>query len=332
MTAAIHTEGLTKEFDNGRGCRDVSITVQEGEAFGFLGPNGAGKSTFVKMLVGLIYPTEGSATIFGHPIHSLEAKKRIGYLPELFRYQEWLTGEEVMRLHAKICGVDAKTSKERIPQLLDEVGLGSRGRGKIKNYSKGMQQRLGLAAALVGDPKIIFLDEPSSALDPVGRKEVRSILMKLKAEGKTIFLNSHMLEDVEAVCDQIALLNNGEILRAGEVGDVLQQKVTYRFKVSGYTPVVRNWLQEETGFEIQVEPVSKLSASSELAQADLFASGHDTVWLKAELQNEEQAGWINSLLIEQGLTLYEVGKVSGNLEDWFLTAVKGLSHRGEQDK
>lgn len=331
MTAAIHTEGLTKEFDNGRGCRDVSITVQEGEAFGFLGPNGAGKSTFVKMLVGLIHPTEGSATIFGHPIHSLEAKKRIGYLPELFRYQEWLTGEEVMKLHAKLCGVDAKTAKERIPKLLDEVGLGSRGKGKIKNYSKGMQQRLGLAAALVGDPKIIFLDEPSSALDPVGRKEVRSILMKLKAEGKTIFLNSHMLEDVEAVCDQIALLNNGEILRKGEIGHVLQQKVTYHFKVSGYTPLVSTWLQEETGFEFHVEPVNKAGVSNEQEQQAFMASGQDTVWLKAELQNEEQAGWINSLLIEQGLTLYEVGKESGKLEDWFLTAVKGLSHRGERD-
>lgn len=331
MTAAIHTEGLTKEFDNGRGCRDVSITVQEGEAFGFLGPNGAGKSTFVKMLVGLIHPTEGSATIFGHPIHSLEAKKRIGYLPELFRYQEWLTGEEVMKLHAKLCGVDAKTAKERIPQLLDEVGLGSRGKGKIKNYSKGMQQRLGLAAALVGDPSLIFLDEPSSALDPVGRKEVRSILMKLKAEGKTIFLNSHMLEDVEAVCDQIALLNNGQILRKGEIGNVLQQKVTYYFKVSGYTPLVRTWLQEETGFEFHVEPVNKETSSSKQERQELMPSGQDTVWLKAELQNEEQAGWINSLLIEQGLTLYEVGKESGKLEDWFLTAVKGLSHRGERD-
>lgn len=331
MTAAIHTEGLTKEFDNGRGCRDVSITVQEGEAFGFLGPNGAGKSTFVKMLVGLIHPTEGSATIFGHPIHSLEAKKRIGYLPELFRYQEWLTGEEVMKLHAKLCGVDAKTAKERIPQLLDEVGLGSRGKGKIKNYSKGMQQRLGLAAALVGDPSLIFLDEPSSALDPVGRKEVRSILMKLKAEGKTIFLNSHMLEDVEAVCDQIALLNNGQILRKGEIGNVLQQKVTYNFKVSGFTPLVHTWLQEETGFEFQVEPVNRAEASSEQEQRALIASGQDTVWLRSELQNEEQAGWINSLLIEQGLTLYEVGKESGKLEDWFLTAVKGLSHRGERD-
>ena len=331
MTAAIHTEGLTKEFDNGRGCRNVSITVQKGEAFGFLGPNGAGKSTFVKMLVGLIHPTEGSATIFGHPIHSLEAKKRIGYLPELFRYQEWLTGEEVIKLHAKLCGVDARTAKERIPKLLDEVGLGSRGKGKIKNYSKGMQQRLGLAVALVSDPDIIFLDEPSSALDPVGRKEVRSILMKLKAEGKTIFLNSHMLEDVEAVCDQIALLNNGEILRTGEIGNVLQQKVTYRFKVSGYTPLVRTWLQDETGFGFEVEAVHKPDSSANTAQPELVISGHDTVWLKAELQNEEQAGWINSLLIEQGLTLYEVGKESGKLEDWFLTAVKGLSHRGERD-
>ncbi|MCM3785119.1 ABC transporter ATP-binding protein [Neobacillus mesonae] len=323
MTAAIHTEGLTKQFNNGRGCHDVSITVQEGEAFGFLGPNGAGKSTFVKMLVGLIFPTEGTASIFGHPIHSVEAKRQIGYLPELFRYQEWLTGEEVMKLHAKICGVEASYAKRRIPELLDEVGLGSRGKGKVKDYSKGMQQRLGLAAALVGDPKLIFLDEPSSALDPVGRKEVRSILMRLKAQGKTIFLNSHMLEDVEAVCDQIALLNNGEILRAGDVNSVLQQRVTYRFKVSGYTPVILTWLQEETGISIQVE--SKGAGQFSVPQET------DSVWITAELESEEQAGWVNSLIIEQGMTLYEVTRVTGKLEDWFLTAVSGLSHRGEHE-
>lgn len=323
MTAAIHTEGLTKQFSNGRGCRDVSITVQEGEAFGFLGPNGAGKSTFVKMLVGLTYPTGGSASIFGHPIHSVEAKGQIGYLPELFRYQEWLTGEEVMKLHAKLCGVDPSDAKRRIPELLDEVGLGSRGKGKVKDYSKGMQQRLGLAAALVSDPKLVFLDEPSSALDPVGRKEVRSILQRLKAQGKTIFLNSHMLEDVEAVCDQIALLNNGEILRTGDVGSVLQQRITYRFKVGGYTPVILTWLQEETGIAIQVD--SKTAGSLPASQEQ-----HST-WLVAELENEEQAGWINSLIMEQGMTLYEVNRVTGKLEDWFLTAVSGLSHRGEHE-
>lgn len=323
MTAAIHTEGLTKQFSNGRGCRDVSITVQEGEAFGFLGPNGAGKSTFVKMLVGLTYPTGGSASIFGHPIHSVAAKGQIGYLPELFRYQEWLTGEEVMKLHAKLCGVKSSDAKRRIPELLDEVGLGNRGKGKVKDYSKGMQQRLGLAAALVSDPKLVFLDEPSSALDPVGRKEVRSILQRLKAQGKTIFLNSHMLEDVEAVCDQIALLNNGEILRAGDVGSVLQQRITYRFKVGGYTPVILTWLQEETGIAIQVD--SKTAISSPTTQEQHYT------WLTAELESEEQAGWINSLIMEQGMTLYEVTKVTGKLEDWFLTAVSGLSHRGEHE-
>lgn len=159
-TAAIEAKSLTKEYDNGRGCRDVSITVGKGEAFGFLGPNGAGKSTFVKMLVGLIHPSSGSGTLFGHKIGSLEAKSLIGYLPELYRYQEWLTGEEVVRLHARLCGMQRSVAYKRIPQLLDEVGIGKRGRDRVKHYSKGMQQRLGLACALVNEPAIVFWMSP----------------------------------------------------------------------------------------------------------------------------------------------------------------------------
>lgn len=315
-TAAIHADGLTKEYPNGRGCRDVSITVGKGEAFGFLGPNGAGKSTFVKMLVGLISPTEGKAYLMGEPIGTLSAKRLIGYLPELYRYQEWLTGQEVIRLHARLCGLERSITEQRISVLLEEVGIGLRGRDRVKHYSKGMQQRLGLACALVGDPPIVFLDEPSSALDPIGRKEVRDILERLKDQGKTIFLNSHLLEEVEMLCDRMALLNNGQILRHGKVSEVLHKRVHWRFKVGGFSPFLLTWLREESGLDI------KLVAEQ--------PSTHDVIWLETELDSEEQAGWLNSLIIGQGMTLYEVIQSKERLQDWFMSTVSGLSHRGER--
>jgi ABC-2 type transport system ATP-binding protein len=317
IEAAIDAKGLTKDYGNGRGCRSVSITVMEGEAFGFLGPNGAGKSTFVKMLVGLIRPTGGEASIFGEPIGMLEAKRKIGYLPELYRYQEWLTGDEVVRLHAKLCGMERTEAGRRVPAMLDEVGLGLRGRDRVKHYSKGMQQRLGLACALVNDPKIVFLDEPSSALDPLGRKDVRQILQRLKGQGKTLFLNSHLLEDVEIVCDRVALLNNGQVLHIGSVKDVLQEKTRWHFRVGGFTQKLLGWLQETAGLPVrQIE--LPLPADSE------------HVWLEAELEDEEQVGWVNALLVDQGMTLYEVTKAKTRLEEWFVSRVSGLSHRGER--
>lgn len=317
---AIETDGLTKVYANGRGCRDVTIQVREGEAFGFLGPNGAGKSTFVKMLVGLIRPSGGHASLFGEQAGTLAAKRLIGYLPELYRYQEWLSGEEVVRLHAKLCGIGRAEADRRIPKLLEEVGIGLRGRDRVKNYSKGMQQRLGLACALVNEPRILFLDEPASALDPIGRTEVRSLLQRLKAGGVTLFLNSHLLEDVEVLCDRMALLNNGEVLRTGTVAEVLEEKSRWRFRVGGFSASNLLWLREETGFDLTVHQ----------APGEGLSSYGETVWLEAKLDNDEQAGWVNALIVEQGMTLYEVTRNKTRLEEWFVSAVSGLSHRGER--
>ncbi|MBW4080829.1 ABC transporter ATP-binding protein [Paenibacillus sp. S150] len=326
---AIEARLLTKEYSNGRGCRDVTITVEKGEAFGFLGPNGAGKSTFVKMLAGLIRPSSGSAAIFRHPIGSLEAKMKIGYLPELYRYQEWLTGEEVVRLHARLCRIGKSAADRKIPELLDEVGIGQRGRDRVKHYSKGMQQRLGLACALVNDPELVFLDEPSSALDPIGRMEVRSILEKLKQRGITIFLNSHLLEDVEVLCDRMALLNNGEILRHGKVAEILNKRTSWHFKVGGYSPFLLSWLIDHTGLQIRQSPVAVDEREDGIALPSSL--DESTVWLEAELDSEEQAGWLNALMIQQGMTLYEVARKKERLEEWFMAAVSGLSHRGERE-
>lgn len=327
-SAAIEASGLTKEYHNGRGCRNVTITVGKGEAFGFLGPNGAGKSTFVKMLVGLITPTGGTASLMGHPIGTLAAKSQIGYLPELYRYQEWLTGEEVVQLHARLSRMDSALAKRRIREVLDEVGIGKRSKDKVKHYSKGMQQRLGLACALVADPEILFLDEPSSAMDPIGRMEVRGILERLKDRGKTIFLNSHLLEDVEMLCDRMALLNNGVILRHGSVSEVLNKRMSWLFKVGGYSPFLLSWLREVTGLD--VKPAKDESGRSGKEWPSDQEAADSVVWLEAELDNEEQVGWLNSLIVEQGMTLYEVSRQKERLEEWFVSALSGLNHRGER--
>jgi ABC-2 type transport system ATP-binding protein len=269
------------------------------------------------MMVGLIHPTTGTGTLLGEPIGSLAARREIGYLPELYRYQEWLTGKEVLALHAKLCHMDRIYAAKRITQLLEEVGLGERGKDRVKRYSKGMQQRLGLACALLNDPKLLFLDEPASALDPVGRFEVRKLLQSLKDQGKTIFLNSHLLEDVELLCDRVALLNNGQVLTDGTVSDVLQEKARWRIRVGGFTPIVLQWLQERVGAGIRVTRLPSVA-------------DNDSLWLEAELEDDEQIGWVNSLIFEQGMTLYETKKVMTHLDEWFVQAVSGLSHRGER--
>ncbi|MNM13160.1 putative ABC transporter ATP-binding protein YxlF [compost metagenome] len=311
---AIKTEGLTKRYPNGRGCSDIHIEVREGEAFGFLGPNGAGKSTCVKMLVGLTFPTEGRASLFGEPIGSMAARRMIGYLPELYRYQEWLTGREVVELHARLCGLSREEIARRVPEMLDKVGIGLRSRDRVKHYSKGMQQRLGLACALVGDPRILFLDEPSSAMDPIGRGDVRRLMRELKERGITIFLNSHLMEDVEMLCDRVALLNDGKILSQGTVDEVLRKSPVWRLRVGGWEPRLLEWLREETGLKIVMSG----------AQADGAAV------LEAEIVDEEQAGWLHHLLIEQGVILYESARAQTRLEEWFVTELAGKSHRGER--
>ncbi|ANE47679.1 ABC transporter [Paenibacillus swuensis] len=316
-TDIISTQGLTKDYGNGRGCRDITLTVRAGEAFGFLGPNGAGKSTLVKMLVGLVHPTAGEGFLFGQPVGSIEARRQIGYLPELYRYQEWLTGEEVLNLHAKLADMDRNYARKRIKHLLEEVGIGLRGRDRVKHYSKGMQQRLGFACALMNDPQLLFLDEPSSAMDPVGRHEVRQLLMGLKEQGKTIFLNSHLLEDVEVLCDRVALLNNGNIMAQGTVVDLLEESNRWRLRVGGLTPVLLEWLKETTGMAM---------ACTDVNTSPIL----DVVWLDAYPQNDEQLGWLNSLIVEQGMTLYEVKKDKNRLNEWFVGAVSGLNQRGER--
>ena len=219
---ALAVRHLAKRYGAITAVDDLTLHVQRGEIFGFLGPNGAGKTTSVKMLVGLVRPSSGSGELLGRPLGDVHARKKLGYLPELFRYQEWLTGREVLSLHARLCGVP--TARTQIGALLSRAGLEGRGDARVGSYSKGMQQRLGLAVALLGDPELVVLDEPTSALDPIGRLEVRELLRELKSRGTTVFLNSHLLTEVEHVCDRVAVITQGRVVAHGALHEILGER------------------------------------------------------------------------------------------------------------
>lgn len=215
---ALTTHGLAKRYGSVTAVADLTLEISRGEIFGFLGPNGAGKTTSVKMLAGLVLPSGGSGTLLGLPLGDRRARRLLGYLPELFRYQPWLTARDVLVLHARLAGVSPET--RTLDALLERVGLLERRTARVDSFSKGMQQRLGLAVALVGDPQFVLLDEPTSALDPNGRLDVRELLRELKARGTTVFLNSHLLSEVEQVCDRVAFVTRGRIVAQGTLAQI----------------------------------------------------------------------------------------------------------------
>jgi len=220
-TPAIHTVELTKRFGSTVALAGLSMTVPRGEIFGFLGPNGAGKTTAVKLLLGLLTPTSGEGWVLGQRIGDLDTRRRIGYLPELFRYQSWLSAREVLAVHCELAPLPRSNWKGAIDGALQTVGLAGRGDDRVGNFSKGMQQRLGLGAALLGEPELVFLDEPTSALDPVGRHDVRQIIRDLASRGSAVFLNSHLLSEVEQVCDRVAVVDHGRVIASGTMDQLL---------------------------------------------------------------------------------------------------------------
>jgi ABC-2 type transport system ATP-binding protein len=225
---AVSAIGLSKHFGDLCALRDLTMTVPRGEIFGFLGPNGAGKTTAVKLLLGLTYPSGGEGFVLGAPLGDLATRRSIGYLPELFRYHDWLTAYEVLEFHCGLARVARSQRGAQIEEILDTVGLRRRAHDRVGTFSKGMQQRLGLAVALVGRPALIFLDEPTSALDPVGRHETRELLRALRAAGTTIFLNSHLLTEVEHVCDRVAIVDRGTVIAIGRIRDLLAEAFAVR--------------------------------------------------------------------------------------------------------
>jgi len=229
---AIRTQELTKRYGSINALAGLTMTIPRGDIFGFLGPNGAGKTTAVKLLLGLTPPTSGDAEVLGAPIGDRDALRRVGYLPELFRYQSWLTAREVLALHCELAGIDRAAWQREIEDALAVVGLSDRGSGRIGTFSKGMQQRLGLGVALLGTPDLVVLDEPTSALDPVGRHDVREIIRGLGERGTTVFLNSHLLSEVEQVCHRVAIVDHGRVVAQGTLDELLGGD-TVRIRATG---------------------------------------------------------------------------------------------------
>jgi len=235
MTPVIDVSGLRKHYGRVEALADLTMTVGPGEVFGFLGPNGAGKTTTVKLLLGLARPSGGRGRVLGAPLGDREARRRIGYLPELFRYQPWLRAREVLALHADLIGLPGAGRARAFDDILGLVGLADRQGDTVSGFSKGMQQRVGIAVALLGNPALVILDEPTSALDPIGRIDVRGILRTVRDRGTAIFLNSHLLSEVERVCDRIAIVDRGRVVAEGPLGTVLGEPET-RIRVEGLPP------------------------------------------------------------------------------------------------
>ncbi len=223
----VKTEGLTKEFRTGfwrtrvRVLHDLNLEVRQGEIFGYLGPNGAGKTTTMNLLMGLIYPTAGRAWILGRDVSDVAVKAAVGFLPENPYFYTYLTGWEFLNFYGQLFSIPHGERRRRIEELLHLVGLSDAGKLQLRKYSKGMLQRIGLAQALINDPQAVFLDEPMSGLDPVGRKEVRDLILSLKAKGKTVFFSSHIIPDVEMICDRVGIIVNGRLIRVGPLEELL---------------------------------------------------------------------------------------------------------------
>jgi ABC-2 type transport system ATP-binding protein len=296
----IETESITKYYGQKLGCKDISISVREGEIFGFLGPNGAGKSTFIKIMTGLLFATSGTAKILGKPLNDISVRKRIGFLPENFKYNEWMTGEDLLSFHASLYKLDKSIVKGRIKEVLSLVKLTGHEKYRLGTYSKGMQQRLGLASALLPDPDLLFLDEPTSALDPIGRKEVRDIMTDLKSRRKTILLNSHLLSEVEMVCDSVVIINKGSVVIQGDMKELLKGEE------------ILHIYAEEISKDV-VETLKKIDSNMvfENSRISMKISSKDDIHKAA------------SIIVNGGGKLYELKTQGTNLESKFISLIEG---------
>ena len=282
----------------------LDLTVQPGEVFGFLGPNGAGKTTTVKILLGLVAATSGDARLFGKPVGDAEARRHVGYLPENFRFHDWLTGFQLLEFHARLAGVGVAERRARIPRVLDMVGLSGRGGDRIRSYSKGMTQRIGLAQAIIHEPDLVLLDEPTSALDPVGRREVRDLIRSLRARGMTVFLNSHLLSEVEMVCDRVAIVDRGRVVRSGRLEELL-----------GGLPELR--ITVDRIDEPLLELMTHHGRVQEVREATIVL----------EVERVEVAAQLSEALVRAGYCLYAMVPSHQSLEDLFVSLVEPTSDR-----
>jgi ABC-2 type transport system ATP-binding protein len=307
MQYAVTATDLSKTYRTGRfsrttipALRDVTLSVSPGEIFGLLGPNGAGKTTFLKILLTLTHATSGSATLLGRSIPDTAVKAQVGYLPENHRFPGHMTGRQVMDFFGRLSGLPDSTLRSRIPTLLEMAGIAQWSGMRVRKYSKGMLQRLGLAQALVNDPQVVFLDEPTDGVDPVGRKEIRDILRDLRQKGKTIFLNSHLLSEVESVSDRVAILHKGALLRVGTVEELTSTGTRYDVTVEGALPAA--CLAEATAMVLHVTPT---------------AGG-----ISAECASLEELNRVIDLLRRHGALVSGIVRQRTTLEESFLSLIK----------
>ncbi|HXZ34045.1 MAG TPA: ABC transporter ATP-binding protein [Terriglobales bacterium] len=302
--AAIEILGLEKTYTVGfwrkrsqRALRPLHLSVEEGEIFGFLGPNGAGKTTTLKLLMGLVFPTGGSARILGKEINDPWVKAQIGFLPEQPYFYDYLTANELLEYYAQLSGVDATERRQKVRDVLQRVGLRDTGSTQLRKFSKGMLQRVGIAQAIVHDPKVLFFDEPMSGLDPMGRREVRDLMEELKQRGKTVFFSTHILSDAESLCDRVAIIHQGQLQGVGAVADLT------------------------SSLEGQVEIIwhgGAIPASVKLLTAECHVVG-DTV--RGVVREANQDAAIDTLRRE-GLRIISVTPVRMSLEDYFVRKLK----------
>jgi ABC-2 type transport system ATP-binding protein len=297
--SSIHVKDLTKVFGRGlfggggvRALDGVSLEVGRGQVFGLLGPNGAGKTTLVKILLGLGRSTSGEASVLGHAVGDAAMRKRIGYLPEGHRLPHYLTGVQMLELFGQMCGKDRSYLRARIPLLLEMVGMRDAAQRKIREYSKGMTQRIGLAQALIHEPELVILDEPTDGVDPVGRAAVRQIVQSLKDSRVTVFINSHLLQEVELVCDRVVIMTKGKILREGSIAELTPRTGRYVFEVEPAPPHLPKIVEglgsgfeaREHGFEVQLS-----ESELDLCVDRLRAAGLSIRSIQARRLNLEQA-------------------------------------------
>jgi ABC-2 type transport system ATP-binding protein len=314
---AIRTEALTKHFPIGFwrprpyvALHPLTLAVGHGEVFGFLGPNGAGKTTTLKLLMQLVFPTSGAAEILGKPVGDPSTKRRIGYLPENPYFYDYLSAEELLTYFAGLFGYRAADRAARAKALLDEVGIGAERRMALRKYSKGMVQRVGIAQALINDPEVVFLDEPMSGLDPLGRREVRELILRLRAKGCTVFFSSHVLSDAEALCSRVAILAGGRLVASGALADIRALDA-------------RGWDMVVYGLEAQA--LETLTRRGRVTRATDIGGGRYSL----ELPLTEEPHILLSELAPSGVRLISVHPLRDSLEDFFVKQVAAAgSERG----
>jgi ABC-2 type transport system ATP-binding protein len=314
----IETSDLRKIYGDTVAVDSLSLTLGKGEVFGFLGPNGAGKTTTVKMLLGLVRPTAGQARVLGHVPGDPAVMGRVGFLPEHFRFHPWLTAAGFLDLHGQLYGLSAAERRQRIPVLLERVGLADRARSRLSEFSKGMLQRVGLAQALLSNPELIFLDEPTSGLDPLGRVEVRDLIRELRDRGVTIFLNSHFLSEVEVTCDRVAIVKRGRVVRMGTLDELTRGAVEIEIRAAGLTEGLVAGLAQWGKLQIADRKSQIAADASPVPSSQYPIPNTEVTRLTLSVADESVLPAVAEWLVQGGARLYSFAPQRLSLEELFI--------------